>query len=364
MATDLHTNTTAVTGAATLAVLVAAAGAVPVGWWLDRNGGRALMTVGSILGSLAVLAWSQVHTITQLYAVFAVVGLASAMVLYEPAFAIIVARFTPDRRAGALLALTIVAGFASSIFLPLAGVLNAHLGWRAAVAVLAAVHAVATIPLHLLALPGGVHPAGAAPRRSASNRAAVARAALHDRAFWLLTASFVAHGAAVAVIAVHLVAYLTRLGHPPAFAATVAGLLGVLSVTGRIVTTGLRRRHPTTTVTAAVFALQAAAAAALPAVGRGAAGAVTCVVLFGFGFGVGTIARPALLAERYDTMAYATLSGAIALPATAAKAGAPLAAAALSITGFGYGAVMLTVASACLIAATALVLVKAPDKER
>jgi predicted MFS family arabinose efflux permease len=356
MATELHTSTTAVTGAATLSVLVTAVAAVPVGRWLDRHGGRALMTAGSILASLAVAAWSQVDSVGQLYAVFAVIGAASAMVLYEPAFAIIVARFNASRRPGVLLAVTIVAGFASSIFLPLAGLLEAHLGWRHALLILAVLHAVGTIGPHALALPR------ATPTRTHSTsdneptpRRTLLRLALRERGFWLLVAAFVAHSAAVATIAVHLVTYLSTLGHSTGFAATVAGLIGVLSVTGRLVTTGLRRRYATTTVTAAVFALQALAAGALPVVGHTIAGAVACVVVFGLGFGVATIARPALLADRYDTSVYATVAATLATPATVAKAAAPLGGAAVA-TAIGYTPVMVAVAALCLAAAAALSL--------
>jgi len=355
LAADLHTSTTVVTGAATLAILVAAAAALPVGRWLDRRGGRGVMTAGSILGAAGVLAWSQVRTVAELYVVFAVIGLASAMALYEPAFAVIVGRFDERRRPGALLAITIVAGFASTIFLPLAGVLEARLGWRVAVLILAAVLAVTTIPLHAVALPRTVLRSTSDPT---AHRAGVIRQALRDRAFWLLVLAFVAQGAAVSIIAIHLVAYLVTLGHPPAFAASTAGLLGVLSVTGRLITTGLRRRLRTTTVTAAVFALQGLAAALLPVVGRDRAGAIACVVLFGLGFGVATISRPALLAERYDTSAYGSLAGALALPATLAKAGAPLAAAALATTTGSYTPVMAAVTTGCLLAAVALALVR------
>lgn len=355
VAVELDTSATVVTGAATLSVLVAAVAAVPAGRWLDRYGGRGLMTAGSILGTIGVLGWSQVRTVGQLYAVFALIGLASAMVLYEPAFAVIVGHFDARRRPNALLALTIVAGFASTIFLPLAGALESALGWRGAVLVLGGIFGVTTIPLHAFAL------ARTAPRAAAhrvQRRTGVVRQALRERAFWLLVAAFVAQGAAVSIIAVHLVAYLVTLGHSPSFAASAAGLLGILSVTGRLLTTGLRRRYRTTTVTAAVFVLQGAAAAALPVVGRGAAGAVTCVVLFGLGFGVGTLSRPALLAERYDTRAYASLAGTLALPATVAKAGAPLAAAAtVTVTG-GYTPVLVAVTVACCLAALALALIR------
>ena len=60
------------------------------------------------------------------------------------------------------------------------------------------------------------------------------RAALHDRRFWCLAVAFVAHGAAMSAMTVHLVGFLVHRGHPATFAATVAGLLGVLSVTGRL----------------------------------------------------------------------------------------------------------------------------------
>ncbi len=347
LAADLDTSATVVTGAATLSVLVAASASVPVGRWIDRRGGRGVMAAGSVLGVVGVLGWSQVRTVAQLYAVFAVVGLAAAMTLYEPAFAVIVRTVGEHRRPNALLAVTIVAGFASTIFLPLAGVLEARLGWRAAVLVLAGIYAVTTVPLHAFALPpGSLRPPAASGR--------VVRQALRDRAFWLLVLAFVAQGAAVSVIAVHLVAYLVALGHPPTFAATVAGLLGVLSVTGRLLTTGLRRRYSTATVTAVVFGIQGAAAAALPLLGHDRIGAIACVVLFGLGFGVGTLSRPALLAERYDTSAYASLAGTLALPATLAKAGAPLAAAATFTAAGGYTPVMVAVTVSCVIAALAL----------
>jgi len=40
-------------------------------------------------------AGPQVHNVAEPYAVFALIGVACAMVLYEPAFAIIVTRFDP-----------------------------------------------------------------------------------------------------------------------------------------------------------------------------------------------------------------------------------------------------------------------------
>src|SRR5262249_46209949 len=130
IAADLRASTATVTGAATLSVLVGAAAALPVGRLLDRHGGPALLSAGSVFGVLAVLAWCRVHSVWQLYAVFVAIGLASAASLYEAAFPVLIATARPDRRERALLAVTIVAGFASSVFLPLAGWLLDGYGWR------------------------------------------------------------------------------------------------------------------------------------------------------------------------------------------------------------------------------------------
>ncbi|MGW4963995.1 MFS transporter [Nonomuraea sp. NPDC004186] len=347
MSRDLHAGVAQLTGAITLAVLVSGVAAPLIGRWLDRHGGRGLMTLGSVLGGLAVLAWSQVRSVAQLYLVCGVLGVASAMVLYEAAFAVIVAWFDATRRARALLAVTIVAGFASSIFLPLTGFLVDLYGWRQALVILAAGYALTSVPLHALAVRSRAAPPHV-------NRREIVGAALRERPFWLLAAAFLTQTGAVSVMGVLLVTYLIALGHSPLFAAGVAGLLGVLSVTGRLVTTGLQGRWSVALITAVMFGVQGLAAVLLPLVGRSAAGAVAGVVLFGLGFGVGTIARPALLADRYGTGAYASLSGALALPITVAKAVAPLLAAGIAQFA-GYPAVMGAVAAACALGALSLI---------
>ncbi|SDJ57284.1 MFS transporter [Nonomuraea jiangxiensis] len=354
MSEDLDAGVAQLTGAITLAVLVSGLVAPAIGRLLDRRGGRGLMTAGSVLGSLAVLAWSQVSSVAQLYVVCGVLGVASAMVLYEAAFAVIVAWFDAARRARALLAVTVVAGFASSIFLPLTGFLVDRYGWRQALVLLAAGYAVVAVPLHGLAVRHR-------PVAGSGDRRQIVGTAVRERPFWLLAAAFLTQTGAVAVMGVLLVTYLIALGHRPVFAASVAGLLGVLSVTGRLVTTGLQARWRVALVTAVMFGLQGLAAVLLPLVGRSVPGAVAAVVLFGLGFGVGTIARPALLTGRYGSTAYASLSGALALPITVAKAVAPLLAAGIA-QFVGYPAVMAAVAAACALGALSLVAYDRGDR--
>ncbi|TCC33180.1 MFS transporter [Kribbella speibonae] len=349
MSNDLGISHTTAAGALTVAVLVAGLLSIPVGRRLDARGGHGLMTAGSIIGSLAVLGWSQVHNAVQLYAVFVLIGVASAMVLYEPAFAVVVAATQPARRAKALLGITLVAGFASSIFIPLTGQLVDRIEWRQALVVLAMALAL-TVPLHGF----GLRRVAAAGRHERRLRASPAWV-LRDSAFWLLAATFVLHGAALAVIAVHLVQYLISLGHPAVVAATLAGLLGLLSVTGRVVTTLSTRWLPMATIVGIILIGQGVAMSLLPVLGRDLPGAIACLVVFGLGFGVASIATPVILLERYGATGYGTIAGTLAAPILIAKATAPLGGALLA-AALGYRTLVLLVAASCAVAGLLLFL--------
>jgi MFS family permease len=350
VAAGLNTTPAAVTGALTTAILTQAVMSVPVGRWLDRHGGRALMTAGSVLGAAMLATWSQVTAVWQLYPVFAGLGVAMAMALYEPATAVLVSWFDAARRARAILGMIVVAGFASTIFMPLTGRLNAQHGWRVTLLTLAVVYATVAVPLHLLVVRRPPHAAAAAQRAGAARRRALLRDAVHDSRFWLLATAFVAHAAAMSTMTIHLVGYLISRGHPATFAAGIAGLLGVLSVTGRLLLTATGRRARLHRVVAVIFALQAAAAFSLPLLAGTRPGAVLGVIAFGLGFGIASLATPQLLADRYGTTAYASIAGSLAAFVTLAKAGAPLAAAFLLSTSGGYSNVLLAIGIASLIA--------------
>jgi predicted MFS family arabinose efflux permease len=311
------------------------------------------MTAGALGGSALLAAWSQVQHLWQLYLIFAGLGAAMAMALYDAATAVVVSWFDARHRPRAILTMIVVAGFASTIFMPLTGLLDAHLGWRHTLLVLAAAYGCVAVPLHALAIRRPAHPGVRDSRPAADRRRERVRAARRDRRFWRLVVAFVAHAAAMSTMTVHLVGFLIARGHPATFAATTVGLLGVLSVTGRLVLTAVQRRVRLTTAVATVFTVQAVAAGALTVAGGSRWGAVGAVVAFGCGFGVAGLATPQMLAERYGTHAYASIAGTVAAPVTFARAAAPLAAAAL-LDSAGYRSVLAGISGACLLAAAAV----------
>ena len=364
MRRELGWSDATLTGAYSLALLVSGLAAPFVGRWIDRRGPRALMTAGSALGVLLVLAWSLVGGGAAYYAVWAGIGLAMAATLYDPAFAAITAWFERDR-AKAFLAVTVAAGFASTIFLPVSGWLVAALGWRPALIALALVLAVLTIPPHAVLLrrrpedlglpPDGRTPTESVPAAAAHRPTGVQLgAAVRDPAFWWLALAFSLETLSTTAVAVHLIPYLTDRGDGAPFAAAATGLIGAFQVAARILATLFGTRLSQVALTGLVFALQAVALVVLLE-WRSTGGVLAAVVLLGMGRGVVTLMRAGLVAEFYGRRHYGAINGTLALFLTGARALAPVGSGlALAVAG-GYRPVFWGLAGVSLLGSGAMV---------
>ena len=364
MQQELGWSTAALTGAYSLALLVSGLAAVPVGRWVDRHGPRLLMTLGSIGGAILLLAWARVDSLPGFYLLWLLMGLVLAATLYEPAFTVVAVWFH-RLRGRALLLLTFVAGFASTIFLPVATRLIEQLGWRQALVALAAFLAVTTIPAHALILRRrpedlGLLPDGDRRPEATDDRVDLAiegvspRQALHERGFWWLTAAFFFGTLSSVAVAVHLIPFLLADGYAPGFAAAATGLIGATQVAARVAVTLAGKRCPAAPLTAAVFALQGVAVLILLS-WRQASGVLLAVVLLGAGRGAVTLMRASLVAERYGRAHYGAIGGALALFVSGAAALAPVGAGvAYQIMG-GYPVVFAGLAGISLLAALAMI---------
>jgi len=349
------------TGALSLGLLVAGLAAIPVGRWLDRHGPRVLMTVGSIAGTLLVIAWSRVSNLPQLYVIWAAIGLAMAATLYDPAFAT-ATRWFERQRIRALTAITLIAGLASTIFLPLAEWLVQREGWRGSLVTLALILAIGTIPAHALLLRRRPEDMGLLPDgerlRAEHAHTRVPPAGVHVGealrapsfrwlvvAFWLTTVATIAVG-------VHLVPYLRDRGYDPTFAATATGLVGAMQVVARLVLAPFGERASPRILTAGVLALTPLSLLVLLLV-PSTLGVIAFVIAFGAARGATTLTRPALVAHLYGRGQYASIAGVLQFLLAIAQALAPVGAGAAYDAVHSYEPVfwVLTLLSAVSVVA-------------
>ena len=223
-------------GALSLGLLSTGVVAFPVGAWIDRHGGRGVMTLGSLAGGLLLLAWAQVETPWAFYLIWALIGASMAGVLYEPAFAVITATFGPDARRG-ITAMTLVGGFASTVFMPVTQLLIAAVGWRQALLVLGGLNLVVCLPLHALFVPGAPasHPPEAPPEAGepSTTQEMTPCCAAGSSGAW--RSGLRPTNAAQSALIFQFVPLLTTWGVETATILTSVAIIGPMQVAGRVV---------------------------------------------------------------------------------------------------------------------------------
>jgi MFS family permease len=364
MEEELGASRVAVTGAFSVGLAVSALAAVPVGRWLDRHGPRGLMTLGSCIGTALCFLWARVESVESLYLVWFGMGFAMTATLYEPAFAAVVAWFATRGRDRALLTLTLAAGLASTIFMPIEAWLLSRLGWRMTVTVLAVVLGVVTIPLHALVLrrpPAEPEAAPGAPARVIPASLTLGAAA-RTPVFWVLAVAFVVGNFATVSVTVHLIPYLADRGYAPAVAAMMIGWMGAMQLPGRLFFVPIAAWLGSRWVTAGVFAAQAAALAQLPLVSV-LPTLVPFVMMLGAANGMSTLARASSIAQIFGARHYGAISGAMALGANGARAVGPVGASLLVVALGSYERVFW-VLTASLVAVSIGVAVTGTELSR
>lgn len=350
MQAELQASNAALMGAYSLGLLVWGLATGVVGALLPRIGGRVLMTVGSLLAGLMFHALGRVESVLATCIVWCGLGLAMAMTLYEPAFAIVVQACPADRRRN-ITVLALAGGLASSVFWPLTAALVEHLGWRGAASALGGLQLLLCAPLHAALLPGRAR--NAAPGAPA-HATALAEPAPR-RVLALLALAFSVNGFVTAALAMHVIPLLESRGAAPGTAVMLAACIGPMQVLGRaleFMSGGALDARRLGLLALGLIPL------ALGALWLAAWQPLLCglfIAAYGAGLGLMTIVRATTPLALFGPERYAALSGTLGTPALLARAAGPMGAAWLLGALPGTGSVMLLLAAAGALATAAFV---------
>jgi MFS family permease len=348
LAAELGLQTTSVFAAFTLALLISALVGPSAGRAIDEHGGRRVLMATNGLFALGLTCLALVQNVWQLWAAWALIGLAMGSGLYDAAFATVV-RLYPLSARRAITGITLVAGFASTVGWPLTAWWIDSLGWRGTCLVWAVLHVVLGMPLHWR-LPGAPMEVAPPPRGNGNPIGAETQMPTVARGTAVAMAGvFAIVWFTSTAMATHLPTLLTAQGLSETAALGVAMLVGPAQVAGRLLEFGLLRH-----ISPLLSARWAAASHPLGVMCFmlfGPASAWLFAGLHGAGNGVLTIAKGTLPLVVFGTAGYGQRQGWLMAPARVAQALAPVLFG-MAVVQWDSGALWLTTALgvvACLL---------------
>jgi len=356
MEAELGWSRAEINGALTLGLLTSGFAAYPVGTWIDRHGGRWLMALGSALATVLLLAWAYVESLIALYAIWFGLGLALAATLYEPVFAV-VTRIFPETYRARITALTLIGGFASTVFIPLTQLFISLLGWRDALIALAACNALIALPVHAFVLRDEPEKAASSAAPSESNKRTgddhALRRALRHPAFWGLAVCFTAYYAAFSALNFHIIPLLVERAVPIATIVAAVAVVGPAQVGARLILFAARERLTTALAGRIAMITFPVSALLLIAFPSSLVALFVFAAAYGAANGTVTIVRGTAVPDFMWRAGYGAINGALTLPANVARAVAPFGAALIWAAGSNYDGVLWTVVTMGCAAALA-----------
>ncbi len=321
---------------------------------MDRHGAPRLMTLGSLAAALGLLVAGLAPTLWIWGAAILWLELVGVIVLYDAAFATL-AQLTGPAARRAITRLTLIAGFASTLFWPLTDALIGALGWRGTLLCYAALHLTVGTGIHLWL--ARLSPTGLpAPRRPAAPPVVFAPVppALERSAMRAVGLSFAVSGMLIAAIGMQMVAVLDAAGLGT-LAVGFAMLMGPAQVGARIIDAVFWGNwHPLSVAILSTLALPVSLAGLLlgapPLLAAGG-----FAILFGAGQGLASIVRGSVPLALFGPAGYGARLGRLARLRTLLSAFAPVAFATLMA---GPGLVPALWISAVLGVAAAVPLIR------
>lgn len=231
----------ATAGVISLAIIFEGACLPYAGGLIDRLGGRKTLTAGGIILFLGLGFASTVSALWQFYLWIGIVSAAGIALIGMVPHVAIISREFPQRRGTALGIAWAGGGVGIVLLVPVTQLMIDKWGWSWAYIGLAIITVLLVIPPVQLFMPAArSKPMEVAPPPTQSQRDVPApadwtvRRALTNSAFWLLFIARTLASMGNQIIVTHQIAHAVDVGYAKVFAASIFGLMGVISIGGRI----------------------------------------------------------------------------------------------------------------------------------
>ncbi len=333
---EFHWTRTAVAGGYSIFMAVHCGMSFVAGMVNDKYGPRRSLLILAIFLGIGFALMSRINALWQLYLVFGVI-IGVGMSFGQVPILSTVTRWFVERRGMAVGITSAGIGAGTIIMAPLAQFLILRFDWRTAFLILAGIIVIVVVPISQLLFKSepsekGLLPYGYGKQAgSKTSRNPVSpeggdytlKEALKKKEFWVIGVMWLLVSVAIQMVFSHIKIYATDVGIAPMAAAVSLGLVGAISIVGRITMgsvsdkIGMSKSYLITNflMAAMMFCLLTARQPwqfyLLPA-------------LFGLGYGGGNALYPTITAQYFGTKHHGALYGMIIILAGLGGVGGPL----------------------------------------
>lgn len=305
--------------------------ALPLAKYLRNGHERVIMTAGTLLTALLLVLHSKIQTQWQFYAVWTGLGLAGSMCLYTPLFTVLTQRF-PHHFRQSIITITLVAGLASTVFIPLSNACIDAWGWRNALLFLASLQLLICLPIHYFILQeknfeqpleGQQQKPVPAAKETRANWV-ILKKYLKNPAYYFCGFFIICSMAVTSALPPHLIAILQERKLSPYWVIAIPAAIGFMQVVGRLVLFMTERYWNVNKSNLWIATLLPISFLLFDWPSTNIVILTLFVVLFGFANGLLTIVKGTVIPLYVNQKDVAVLTGALGFPQAIAKASAPL----------------------------------------
>ncbi|MGV1760573.1 arsenite efflux MFS transporter ArsK [Rhizobium sp. A22-96] len=307
MARDLNWSSEWIFGALSAALLIGGLAAPIMGKWIDRFGAGRVMTGGSAIAAVALAACAFSSGKVAFVAALIAIETAYNLVQYGAAFALLV-QIRPQVAQRSITYLTLIAGFASTIFWPVTTALHSHLSWQNVYLIFAAINLLVCLPIHAW-LSHGVNETRKREKNEGTKPVEPSlKPSARTWAFILMVMGFALESFVNAALLVHMVPVLSGLGLG-ATAVMVGTLFGPSQVLSRFTNMVFGGGLSQLTLALVSAVLLPGALVILIITAPSVPGALVFAFVFGLGSGLSSIVQGTLPLALFGSQGYGKRQG-------------------------------------------------------
>ena len=293
------------------------------GYLIDRLGPRIMAVAGTIVMTIGLLLFSQMHSLWMFYVAAMVIaigqGMGSMMAYTTPLM-----HWFRRKRGRASSFLATGRGLAYAGAIPITFLL-AHFGWRPAVAIAAIAFIAINLPMALVLrhrpgpygyLPDGdrapsvTGQGGGVGTQTQESEGFTVKEAVRSASFWLLLLSFAVYSFGLQVQLVHLIPHMRHSGFSAQGAALIIGIYGVVQTGGRLTCGWIGDMVGRHRMLMAAFLLMGMGWLAMAYISPSALWAVAIfIIVYGAGQAAHTVAAQTIVADFFGPQRFASIRG-------------------------------------------------------